>query len=164
MLARLISPASSKPSHSPRIISHHNRSLQLRSAGWNNVGSRSYVNRDFDYELYDMRNGLIPPPKHDVLPPVFTFTRKEVARHNKITDCWIIISGNVFNVTNWLKDHPGGTAIMQAAGQDATDLFSQQSHSFVAFDEMRRFYVGDVVDEEKYERRTDLDTPPIEDY
>ena len=50
-----------------------------------------------------------------------TYTRAEVAGHKTPTDCWIIIQGKVYNVTQWLRKHPGGKRIIQHyAGEDAT--------------------------------------------
>lgn len=50
----------------------------------------------------------------------------ELMKHNKVDDCWIAIEGGVFDVTNFLKIHPGGTErIMKYAGGDATLQFSQ---------------------------------------
>ncbi len=45
----------------------------------------------------------------------------EVAKHNTRDDCWVIISGQVYDVTDFLEMHPGGVGvILQQAGQDAT--------------------------------------------
>jgi len=48
----------------------------------------------------------------------------EVAKHNSDKDCWVIIGDEVFDVTAFLGDHPGGKkAIMLFAGKDATEEF-----------------------------------------
>lgn len=48
----------------------------------------------------------------------------EVGKHNSKTDCWVIIHGEVYNVTDFLKEHPGGSAIiLKYAGKDATKAF-----------------------------------------
>ena len=39
-------------------------------------------------------------------------TRKEVAKHNKRDDAWIIIHGKVYDVTEWQIEHPGDEKIL----------------------------------------------------
>ena len=60
-----------------------------------------------------------PPPVQG--EALLTYTREEVAQHKKIGDCWIILHGEVYDVTKWLARHPGGARIvMHYAGEDAT--------------------------------------------
>jgi len=52
-------------------------------------------------------------------------TLADVAKHNTKTDCWVVVNNEVLNVTNFLKDHPGGElAILTFAGKDATEEFN----------------------------------------
>ena len=45
----------------------------------------------------------------------------EVQKHNSVESCWVIISGNIYDVTSFINKHPGGrNAILKAAGTDAT--------------------------------------------
>ena len=54
-----------------------------------------------------------------------SFTKEEVAKHNKKDDCWVIIGNQVLDVTQFLPDHPGGQkAILLYAGRDATEEFN----------------------------------------
>ncbi|KAF8893915.1 fumarate reductase [Infundibulicybe gibba] len=54
-----------------------------------------------------------------------TFTMAEVAKHNKNDDVWVVVDGQVLDVTNFLPDHPGGAkAILLYAGRDATEEFN----------------------------------------
>ncbi|PBK74247.1 Flavocytochrome c [Armillaria solidipes] len=54
-----------------------------------------------------------------------SFTADEVAKHNKKDDIWVIVDGQVLDVTNFLPDHPGGEkAILLYAGRDATEEFN----------------------------------------
>merc|ERR1712157_648688 len=52
-------------------------------------------------------------------------TMAEVAKHTSKTDCWVVVAGQVLNVTNFLSEHPGGElAILTFAGKDATEEFN----------------------------------------
>ena len=54
------------------------------------------------------------------------FSWEEVEKHNKESDCWIVIDDTVYNVTEWLNEHPGGREVILAeAGADATDAFKE---------------------------------------
>jgi fatty acid desaturase len=48
---------------------------------------------------------------------------REIGRHNKKSDCWIVIDGVVYDVTRWVDRHPGGDIICTMAGDDASALF-----------------------------------------
>merc|ERR1719199_263050 len=49
----------------------------------------------------------------------------EVAKHTTKGDCWVVVAGQVLNVTNFLPAHPGGElAILTFAGKDATEEFN----------------------------------------
>merc|ERR1712048_398509 len=53
------------------------------------------------------------------------FTLEEVAKHTTKADCWVVVAGQVLNVTNFLSQHPGGElAILTFAGKDATEEFN----------------------------------------
>merc|ERR1712224_949008 len=49
----------------------------------------------------------------------------EVAKHITKEDCWVVVNGQVMNVTNFLKNHPGGElAILTFAGKEASEEFN----------------------------------------
>merc|ERR1719491_1456346 len=53
------------------------------------------------------------------------FTMEEGAKHTSKTDCWVVVAGQVLNVTSFLSEHPGGElAILTFAGKDATEEFN----------------------------------------
>ena len=51
----------------------------------------------------------------------------EVAEHNTQEDCWTVLDGKVYNMTPYVKFHPGGIPqLMLGAGTDCTDLFNEK--------------------------------------
>lgn len=53
-----------------------------------------------------------------------TFTRDEVAKHNTEDSVWCIIDHRVYDLTDFLDAHPGGSVVLaQIAGKDATTEF-----------------------------------------
>merc|ERR1712178_619482 len=53
------------------------------------------------------------------------YSMEEVAKHVTKTDCWVVVSGQVLDVTKFLGEHPGGElAILTFAGKDATEEFN----------------------------------------
>lgn len=70
---------------------------------------------------------------------------EEVTKHNKLKDCWLIISGKVYDVTPFMEDHPGGDEVLLAAtGKDATSDFEDVGHSDSARGMMEQYYIGEV--------------------
>ncbi|RME53069.1 hypothetical protein D6783_02995 [Candidatus Woesearchaeota archaeon] len=76
------------------------------------------------------------------------FSLADVASHATKEDCWMVIHGNVYDVTAYVSSHPGGPAILQGCGKDATDLFetrpmgSGTPHSQGARNTLQSFLIG----------------------
>ncbi|CEL93590.1 unnamed protein product [Vitrella brassicaformis CCMP3155] len=59
-----------------------------------------------------------------------TVSKEEMEKHSSEDDCWIIMWGKVYDVSNYMVDHPGGPdVIVNLAGQDATEEFEGYGHS-----------------------------------
>ncbi|KAG4430327.1 hypothetical protein IFR05_014198 [Cadophora sp. M221] len=53
-----------------------------------------------------------------------TFDAAEVAKHNTLESCWVSLYGNVWDITEFLPNHPGGSKIiLKLAGRDATEEY-----------------------------------------
>lgn len=51
---------------------------------------------------------------------------KQVAAHHSIKDCWIVVDGQVWDITDFTPEHPGGAGIiLRYAGRDATEPYSE---------------------------------------
>lgn len=54
-------------------------------------------------------------------------TMAEVAKHATAANCWSVIDGNVYNLTDWVNKHPGGPAVItDLCGKDGTSAFHGQ--------------------------------------
>ncbi len=74
------------------------------------------------------------------------YTSAEVAQHNEKDSLWIILKGKVYDVTPYVDEHPGGSAIFRHGGQDATAGFFGPQHPERVFDLIDDFYIGDLVE------------------
>lgn len=74
-----------------------------------------------------------------------TYTLAQVAQHKSTDDLWMAIKGKVYNLTDFLDEHPGGEGVLQAyAGGDSTEQFEAVSHSTAAEELLEDYYVGDL--------------------
>lgn len=88
--------------------------------------------------------------------PVFakTYTLDEISKHDKATDCWMLISGKVYDVTSYFGgQHPSGDGSMVPyCGIDATEGFSTkgnigEDHKVRSYDLLTEYYIGDLQEE-----------------
>lgn len=57
-------------------------------------------------------------------PEVVGYTLAQVAQKNTAAECWVAIDGGVYDLTMWIRSHPGGSgAITQLCGTDGTQQF-----------------------------------------
>jgi predicted heme/steroid binding protein len=74
-----------------------------------------------------------------------SYTASEVSAHNREDDCWVIVAGRVFDVTEYLPKHPGGKQLVsRSAGQDVTKDFEAMFHSIRARKKLEELYIGDL--------------------
>lgn len=84
-----------------------------------------------------------PAPAPAAAPAGRVFELSEVNKHNRASDCWIVIHGRVYDVTEFMADHPGGPdAIMEYAGKDCSEPFEDTGHSASAKGMLKKYEVG----------------------
>jgi cytochrome b involved in lipid metabolism len=88
----------------------------------------------FYKNLYDILN-RIPLPNSNVNIETFSsarledtqrvFSLEEVIKHNKENDAWCTYENNVYNITNYISKHPGGSIIKNAIGKDLSEVWTK---------------------------------------
>ncbi|XP_063364770.1 cytochrome b5-like [Cydia amplana] len=77
-------------------------------------------------------------------------TRAEVKQNRHRNNLWLIIHDDVFDVTKFLEEHPGGEdTLLDAAGSDATQAFEDVGHSEDARELLQQYKIGTLPDDEK---------------
>lgn len=72
-------------------------------------------------------------------------TFEEVAKHSSTKDNYLVIHDNVYNVTKFAVDHPGGEElIVEMAGKDATEAFEDVKHSDDARELLASLKIGQL--------------------
>ena len=60
-------------------------------------------------------------------PAASGYTMADVAKHATRSSCWTAVNGNVYDVTAWISQHPGGAnAILSMCGKDGSAAFNDQ--------------------------------------
>ena len=55
------------------------------------------------------------------------YTLEEVAQHNSKESCWTVIRDRVYDLTQWIDKHPGGSDKISAlCGKDGTQAFENK--------------------------------------
>jgi cytochrome b involved in lipid metabolism len=79
-----------------------------------------------------------------------TYTRAQVAEHNSQESCWVILNGQVLDLTGFEAKHPGKLAFVRGAGTDIGELMSKihkgTGHSANAYEWAKEFVIGDLID------------------
>ncbi|KAL1301916.1 hypothetical protein AAFC00_006093 [Neodothiora populina] len=76
------------------------------------------------------------------------YTLAEVASRNTEISVLIAIESKVYNITDFLEDHPGGKDILlEVGGKDATEEFEEAAHSDEARTILKQYLVAKLKDD-----------------
>ncbi|XP_025080864.1 fatty acid desaturase 2-like isoform X1 [Pomacea canaliculata] len=89
---------------------------------------------------------------------VKVYSWNEVREHSG-NDKWLVIDGQVYNITDWVRKHPGGSRVISHyAGQDATDAFRAFHNDLKAVQKyLKPIHLGSVKPEEQQVQAIDRD-------
>ncbi|CAF2585606.1 unnamed protein product [Rotaria sp. Silwood2] len=101
-----------------------------------------HVLNNLQSKLLNLAVGQLPKRKQ--------YTLKDVSAHCTETDCWMVIRDRVYDLTDFMREHPAGSDIMlEYAGTDATMAFSDKPHSLDAWVILEKYLIGELVLEER---------------
>jgi nitrate reductase (NAD(P)H) len=85
-------------------------------------------------------------PHETCQPPNRNYNMGEVKNHKTRDDCWVVINNIVYDLTDFLNEHPGGSAsILAHSGTDVTGIF-ESIHSNDAHILKNSYAIGYVSD------------------
>ena len=77
-----------------------------------------------------------------------TLLQSEVAAHNTAKSCYVTIGTRVFDITDFIEDHPGGgDLILEYGGKDVTEILKDEdshTHSEAAYEIMEDGFISFV--------------------
>ncbi|CAC9892196.1 unnamed protein product [Aureobasidium pullulans] len=90
-----------------------------------------------------------------------TFSKEDVQSHNKADNLWIIVDEDVYDLTKFQEEHPGGKKILQrVAGKDASKQFWKYHNEGILKKYQKQLQVGSLDSEEGRRSPTPPTTPP----
>lgn len=100
--------------------------------------------------VVSMRRNVLVPPVVSEIPSTEEngrYSRQEVARHDLPDDAWIIVDSKVYNITDYIDDHPGGSSILNNLGADNTKaVLEGPQHPETVRDILNMHFIGEVTD------------------
>jgi cytochrome b involved in lipid metabolism len=75
---------------------------------------------------------------------VSRYCSAEVAKHNNVDDAWIIIDDKVYDITDFVDEHPGGDSILKNVGGDASEGYHGPQHPASVGDVLVTYYIGEL--------------------
>lgn len=86
-------------------------------------------------------------PSSAPITPASGYTMAQVTEHRSDASCWTAIDGSAYDLTTWIKEHPGGkSAILRICGKDGSkDYNSQHGGQARAERELASFRLGTII-------------------
>ena len=84
-----------------------------------------------------------------LVPPIATsapiaspsgISASTLSQHSSLTDCWVVYQGNVYDLTSWIPNHPGGETIYATDNVCGTTNFQAAFTSQHGTTEVSKFF------------------------
>ena len=90
-----------------------------------------------------------PPSPTGAPTPPTAYTYADVAMHASAEDCWIVVAGRIYDVTRYLRSHPGGDeTITLWCGKESTVAYETEdgvgTHSTRADRLLESYFIADL--------------------
>jgi len=91
-----------------------------------------------------------PVPPRNAADMLKQYSLAEVKKHNDNHSCWLVIHNEVYDVTKFLNEHPGGEEVLlEQGGKECSEAFEDVGHSSDARELMLKYKIGEIVEAEK---------------
>lgn len=136
-----------------------NKSAQYAHATNTIIGGQQHVYQDQCHQTQQQQQQTFAPEHKEANQAKKSsdwqldckYTLSEVQQHCSLDDCWMVIFDKVYNITDFVYEHPGGDFILlEYAGRDATHPFLSSRHGSSAYKMLDKYWIGILVDEELY--------------
>ncbi|KAK7282757.1 hypothetical protein RIF29_11788 [Crotalaria pallida] len=122
------------------IVFEHPTQPGNQSGGW--MAKEKHLEKSSDKSAPTLKKSVSSPFMNTTSK---TFSISQVKNHSNPDSAWIIVHGQVYDCTRFLKDHPGGTdSILINAGTDCTEEF-EAIHSNKAKEMLENYRIGELV-------------------
>ena len=83
---------------------------------------------------------------------------EELKLHNKEDDIWVLYKGNIYDLSKFYRNHPGGPDVVEenSGGKDATKIFDDAGHNKTHRKQMEGYLIGELVENRKFGKLEDI--------
>ena len=88
---------------------------------------------------------MVPAPIPTPTPTPSGYTLADVSIHGGRGSCWTAINGQVYDITSYINQHPGGSAILRGCGVDGTHLFNGVGAHRGTIGQLSSYIIGNLI-------------------
>jgi nitrate reductase (NAD(P)H) len=120
------------------LIFEHPTQPGNQSGGWM---EREKCVKSLSYSSQTLKKSISTPLMNTASK---VYTNSDLKKHNSPESAWIVVHGNVYDCTPFIKEHPGGAdSILINAGTDCTEEF-EAIHSDKAKNMLESYRIGEL--------------------